>query len=94
MERRRVFISYAREDTASAQRLYRELQKAGLDPWLDKEELRAGERWQIAIRRAIQDSRFFIALLSSNAVGRKGFIHKELAEALKILDMFPESEVF
>ena len=62
----RVFISYAREDTEAANRLYNDLKMAGLDPWLDTQSLLAGQNWKIAIRDAIKNSRYFIPLLSSN----------------------------
>ena len=40
-----VFISYAREDSEAAKRLYQELKNAGFIPWLDKESLIAGQNW-------------------------------------------------
>ncbi len=33
-EKKKVFISYAREDIETARRLYHDLEKAGLDPWI------------------------------------------------------------
>ena len=33
-----VFISYSREDHDAASRLYEDLKRAGLRPWLDKED--------------------------------------------------------
>lgn len=94
MAEQMVFISYAREDFSSAQRLYQDLKEAGLEPWIDTEGLRPGEKWEAAIKRAIKNSRYFIALLSSTAVSRKGFVNKEITEALEVLDMYPESEIF
>jgi hypothetical protein len=32
-----VFICYAREDMATAKRLYQDLQRAGITPWMDTE---------------------------------------------------------
>ena len=40
-----VFISYAREDSDAAKRLKKDLKDAGLNPWLDKEELLPGQNW-------------------------------------------------
>lgn len=37
-----VFISYAREDFDKAKRLYDDLRRVNLNPWLDKESLRGG----------------------------------------------------
>ena len=90
----RVFICYAREDEPSARRLFSDLKKAGLDPWLDKKSLLPGQEWRPAIRQAIRGSRYFLALLSSKSVKKRGFIQKEIKEALKTLDEFTESDIF
>jgi TIR domain len=45
-----IFISYASEDSAEAERLYKDLKNAGAKPWIDKEEITAGMRWKLAIR--------------------------------------------
>ena len=46
----KVFISYAREDADSAERLYRDLVKSGLEPWFDKKSLLPGQRWKTEIK--------------------------------------------
>lgn len=89
-----VFISYAREDIEAARRLYEDLKHADAYPWFDKESLLPGQKWKIVIRQAIRDSRYFLAVLSSKSVTKRGFIHKELTDALELLDEFPESEIF
>jgi TIR domain len=90
-----VFICYAKEDSAKAMKLYGELERVHyLKPWIDKESLLPGQNWRVAIGNAIRDSRFFVALLSSNSVSKKGFVQKELKEALDVLDEYPESHVF
>jgi len=89
----KVFISYSREDTAIASRLYYDLKKSGLDPWLDREDLLPGQQWRPAIRAAIKNASHFIALLSSSTEGR-GFQNAELYEALDIVREFPPSEIF
>lgn len=38
----RLFLSYAREDSAAARKLYEELSARGLNVWLDREALRPG----------------------------------------------------
>lgn len=94
MEKPHIFISYARPDQEHAQRLYAGLHRHGLKLWRDKESLRAGSDWETSIKKAISESRYFIALLSSNSVMRRGFVQKELRAALDELDSFPESDVF
>ena len=66
----KVFISYAREDRKTALKLYHDLKKAGLNPWLDLKNLLPGQNWQRHIELAIKSSDFFIALLSNNSVSR------------------------
>jgi hypothetical protein len=90
-----VFISYAKEDCEKALKLYNNLQnEQGLNPWIDKKSLLPGQKWNPAIIDAIRRSRFFVALLSSNSVNKKGYVQRELKEALDILDKYPESGVF
>jgi hypothetical protein len=48
-----VFISYAREDSGAAKRLQQDLKDAGLNPWLDKEEILPGQNWQNQIEHTI-----------------------------------------
>jgi hypothetical protein len=93
-ENLKVFISYAREDTEAANRLYNDLKMFGLDPWLDTESLLGGDNWRIVIKEAIRDSRYFIPLLSSNSVEKIGYVQRELKEALEVLLEFPQSKRF
>lgn len=89
-----VFISYAREDSRAARELYSNLSSNGITCWLDLEDLLPGERWKPAIRKAIRNSRYFLALLSHNSVSKRGFVQAELNEALQVLKEIPESEIF
>jgi hypothetical protein len=93
-QNKRVFISYAREDLEVAKRLYNYLKAVGLEPWLDRESLLPGQKWKGAIKDAIQNCRYFIPLLSSNSVEGRGFVQRELKEALEVLDEFPSNDIF
>ena len=42
----KVFICYAREDMAIAKRLYRDLRRPGIRPWMDTEDLHPGQQWK------------------------------------------------
>jgi hypothetical protein len=90
----KVFLSYAREDAAEARHLFDDLRQAGIDVWFDRESLIAGRNWETAIKGAIKDSRFFVALLSEHSVSKKGFVQKELKEAISQLDEYAEGEIF
>lgn len=89
-----VFISYAREDSAFAERLYSDLQRAGIRPWLDRADLIPGQHWESAIRRAIAASSYFIAVLSSRSVSKRGFVQSEIRFALRIADEYAENQIF
>ena len=90
----RLFLSYAREDSAAARKLYQELSARGLNVWLDREALRPGQNWRVAVRQAIRESRYFLALLSENSVSKVGYVQKELKDALDILEEHPITSVF
>ncbi len=89
-----IFISYAREDLELAREIYFELRRAGLKPWLDKEDMLPGETWRSRIDQIIRSSRYFVALLSSNSLTKKGYVQKELKVALSVLDELPAAEIF
>ncbi len=94
LERGKIFISYAREDSGVAGRLYDDLKQNQLDPWLDTKDLLPGERWKDRIRQAIEESKYFIAVLSNNSVNKRGFIQRELHQALQLLEEFPPGSIF
>ncbi len=77
-----------------AKQLYNDLKRYGLDVWLDTESLLPGDRWKDKIQDAIENSNYFIALLSTKSVNKKGYVQKELKTALEVLDLFPSSERF
>ncbi len=89
-----VFISYAREDSKYAERLYNELKKAGFKPWLDKHNLVAGQNWENEIENAIRKSRYFIPLFSNRSVKKIGYIHNEFKFALEVFKRYPPNMIF
>ncbi|MCP4353265.1 MAG: TIR domain-containing protein [Desulfobacterales bacterium] len=93
-EKKKVFISYAREDTEVAERLYSDLKNAGLKPWMDEKDLLPGQNWELTVTNAIKESSFFLALLSESSVSKKGFVQQELKLALKLLERFSPTDVF
>ncbi|MEA2415385.1 MAG: hypothetical protein QOI58_2042 [Thermoanaerobaculia bacterium] len=61
---------------------------------MDKKNLLGGQDWRIAIRKALRESSHFIALLSSNSVSKRGFVQKEIREAIAVLEEIPPDEIF
>lgn len=90
----RVFISYAREDSETAKKLYADLKLRGFRPWIDSEDLLPGQRWKTEVRARIRRASHFIVLLSSRAVDKRGFIQAEIEEAFEQLNAFPETAIF
>lgn len=93
-KRTTVFVSYASEDLTTAKVLNNDLKKARLATWFDEESLYGGELWKNKITDGIRSCDFFLALLSQHSVEKTGYVHKELKEALDMLDQMPESKVF
>jgi hypothetical protein len=77
-----------------ASRLYRDLRSAGAAPWIDTEDLLAGQNWKYEISSAIQRCTHFLALISAHSVNKQGFVQKELRHAIERLEMFPRGDVF
>jgi hypothetical protein len=89
-----VFISYAREDQSWAERLYMDLRKQQINAWLDVRCLAAGANWQFEIKRAIRDARYFVLLLSKHSINKRGFVQKEMKEAIDVLQEFPKGSIY
>lgn len=91
----RLFLSYAHEDLRQARRLYSTLDSIpAVDVWFDKVSLLPGEKWETAIRKAIGHCRFFLLLLSGKSVAKKGFYQREVRLALKVLEEYPDGEIY
>jgi len=73
-----VFISYASADRAAARLLRDGLAGAGLDVWLDEEELAGGEAWDAKIRNQIRTCTYFMPVISATTeVRREGYFRRE-----------------
>jgi TolB-like protein len=73
-----VFLSYASEDAAAAERIAIALRAAGIEVWFDKTELRGGDAWDTAIRTQIHECRLFIPVISTTTEARgEGYFRRE-----------------
>jgi hypothetical protein len=93
-QRPRVFIAYAVEDLGFARRLRDSLAEAGCAPWLDKDQLLAGQNWPRAIERAISISDAFVACFSRRSVAKRGHFQSELRFALNCALQLPMEDAF
>jgi hypothetical protein len=82
MPRGAVLISYASQDRAAAERLRTGLEQV-TDVWLDRDDLVAGDDYDLKIRRSISKCSLFVPVLSRNAAGRlEGYFRGEWRQAL------------
>jgi TolB-like protein/Tfp pilus assembly protein PilF len=73
-----VFLSYASEDAAAAERIATALRSGGIEVWFDKSELRGGDAWDRKIREQIHDCHLFIPVISANSERRdEGYFRRE-----------------
>jgi hypothetical protein len=89
-----IFLSYAREDEEKAEELYQKLSDTGFKPWMAKKDILPGERWESRIPQAIRRSDFFLACLSANSVSKRGWIQKEIKDALDIWQEKLDSDIY
>jgi len=77
-----AFLSYAHEDKDFAERIAIELQKDGIDVWIDKWEIKAGDSLiQKIFVEGLSKCDFFLILLSSASV-RSKWVREELDSAM------------
>jgi hypothetical protein len=93
-EKKKVFISYAREDLDTAKKLYADLEQQGFEPWLDEKNLLAGQNWREFIPHEIEKSAYVLLLLSDRAIQKRGFVQAEQNLALEIAKEFPGFDIF
>jgi len=94
MHKPRVFLSYARENIAQVEELYRELVDAGIQPWLDTVDLLPGQDWELAIKSAIRQADFFSVCLSAQSVAKRGYVQREVKRALELWDEKLENDIY
>lgn len=81
-ERRDVFLSYASEDEERFVKPFAgELDKRGITYWADKSEIKGGNNFVKAINTGLRTSRFVVAFLSKNFMGKE-WPEKELFSSI------------
>ena len=82
---RRVFIIYARKDLPIAQEITALLKENGLEPWLDIDNITAGQIWMDEISKALDESAMAVVLISKNTTD-SSYAAKELKSAISDLE--------
>jgi len=84
-----VFISYVRENKDQVDRLESDLEKAGVEVWIDRHSIKPGARWRQAIQEAIRQGDFFIACFSKEYTSKvKTHMNEELTLAIEELRQY------
>jgi len=76
------FISYSSKDKDFAERLYADLQVKGVRCWLDKEDLKIGEKFRPRIDEAIRRHDKLLLVLSEHSV-KSVWVEKEVETAFE-----------
>lgn len=79
----RVFISYARRDSAFADMIERVLSSSGLTTWMDRQRLAGGADWPVGLREAIEACDALLVILSPHSLASAA-VQREYQYALSI----------
>lgn len=82
-----VFISYSRRDKEIVESIVSQLEAAGIDVWLDREDIKAGRQWRKQIVEGIDTADAFVLHLSPHSAASDNVL-KELNLAEEALDPF------
>ena len=72
---RQIFISYSKKDAEIANRIAGDLEKAGLNTWVDR-EIGGGQQWRRTIEKSIEESAEMIVLISKNSLESRWVQHE------------------
>jgi|GEM_PF-3287484 len=84
-----VFISYSRKDSAFIDQLVADLRSAGLTVWYDLSGLDGGTQWETEIQGAIEQSQYFLAVLSPGALESKWVVREFLYAEKRGIKIIP-----
>jgi hypothetical protein len=72
-----VFISYSRQDVTVVDAIVAKLEAAGIETWVDREDIQAGQQWRLQIVKAIDTADAFVLKLSLHSAASEN-VRKEL----------------
>jgi formylglycine-generating enzyme required for sulfatase activity len=75
-----IFISYSRADKEFVDRLARDLIENGIDVWVDRSNIRGGDRWRQRITDGISSSELVVVVLSPKSLHSE-YVERELCMA-------------
>ncbi|HEX4703547.1 MAG TPA: toll/interleukin-1 receptor domain-containing protein [Pseudonocardiaceae bacterium] len=89
--RKRIFVSYVREDLALVDKLVHDLRAAGYDVWTDRSRLLPGRRWKSEIKKSIADVDYFLACFSPRYWKDQSYMNEELIAAVERFRLMPRN---
>jgi hypothetical protein len=89
-----IFLSYAREDSERAEKIYSMINRPDRSVFYDKESLLPGMDWKEEIEKKLEACKLFLILYSRHTEEKEGFIQKEIRYALERSEMMPEGRIF
>ncbi|MGX5667671.1 TIR domain-containing protein [Rhizobium daejeonense] len=78
-----VFISYTSGDRDRVEPIADALIASGVDAWMDKKRLKAGQNWDFEIRRALDKAALLVVFISDKSVSKRGYVQREIRLALE-----------
>ena len=72
-----VFTSYSRRDTETVDTIVAKMAQAGINVWIDREAIKAGNTWRVQIVQAIDTCHAFVLMLSPNSAASDN-VRKEI----------------
>ncbi|MDZ7292310.1 MAG: toll/interleukin-1 receptor domain-containing protein [candidate division KSB1 bacterium] len=90
----RIFICYAKEDEEKVRALHQKLSEVGFKPWMDQKDILPGEAWEDATKSAILSSDFFLVCLSKKSINKRGFLQREIKNALEVWQEKLSSDIY
>jgi len=89
-----IFISYAREDSERADKIFSLLNKPGQPVFYDKESIIPGTDWRMETEEKLNKCSLIIILCSKNSINKEGFVQKEIRMALDRAEFMPDGRIF
>lgn len=78
-----VFLSYSRQNEGFVGRLRDSMQRHGIEPWYDREDIRASANWWEEIRKGIETANVFVPVISPDFLASR-VCHWETAYAISL----------
>lgn len=77
-----IFLSYARPDAQAVDRIARDLRSQGVEVWMDRQDLVAGDEWLPQIETAISRAEFMLVFISKSSL-RSRWVKREYEAAFE-----------